>query len=170
MLAIHPAQVDVINEAFTPTAEELAEAQEIVDLFAANPGVGTIGHKGAMLDRPHLARAQALLALGRRADDGHRPTPRAWTSSEFLRPGDRIVLGQACGEPTTLVEALIAQADEHRRPVRLRGHQLLRALHAGGGRAASSLSSMGAIGALRTLTASAPARRHPVPRRARSAR
>ena len=62
MLAIHPAQVEVINAAFTPTAEELAEAQEIVDLFAANPGVGAIGHKGAMLDRPHLARAQALLA------------------------------------------------------------------------------------------------------------
>ena len=67
MLAIHPAQVDVINEAFTPSAEELASAQEIVDLFAANPGAGTIGHKGAMLDRPHLARARALLALaGRR--------------------------------------------------------------------------------------------------------
>jgi citrate lyase subunit beta/citryl-CoA lyase len=62
MLAIHPAQVDVINTAFTPTAEELAEAQAIVDLFAANPGVGAIGHNGAMLDRPHLARAQALLA------------------------------------------------------------------------------------------------------------
>lgn len=62
MLAIHPAQVDVINEAFTPGEEELAEAKEIVDLFAANPGVGTIGHKGAMLDRPHLARAKALLA------------------------------------------------------------------------------------------------------------
>jgi citrate lyase subunit beta/citryl-CoA lyase len=66
MLAIHPAQVDVINEAFTPSAEELAAAQEIVDLFAANPGAGTIGHKGAMLDRPHLARAQALLALAAR--------------------------------------------------------------------------------------------------------
>jgi citrate lyase subunit beta/citryl-CoA lyase len=62
MLAIHPAQIDVINAAFTPTAEELAEAQEIVDLFAAHPGVGAIGHNGAMLDRPHLARAQALLA------------------------------------------------------------------------------------------------------------
>lgn len=63
MLAIHPSQVDVINEAFSPSAEELAAAQEIVDLFAANPGAGTIGHKGAMLDRPHLARAKALLAL-----------------------------------------------------------------------------------------------------------
>ncbi len=63
MLAIHPAQVDVINAAFTPNAEELAAAQEVVDLFAANPGAGTIGYKGAMLDRPHLARAQALLKL-----------------------------------------------------------------------------------------------------------
>ncbi|HMN43609.1 MAG TPA: CoA ester lyase [Povalibacter sp.] len=63
MLAIHPAQVDVINECFSPSAEEIAHAQEIVDVFAANPGAGTIGHKGAMLDRPHLVRAQALLAL-----------------------------------------------------------------------------------------------------------
>jgi citrate lyase subunit beta/citryl-CoA lyase len=67
MLAIHPAQVDVINEAFTPTEEELAAAQEIVDLFAAHPGAGTIAHRGAMLDRPHLARARALLASGGRA-------------------------------------------------------------------------------------------------------
>ena len=66
MLAIHPDQVDVINAAFTPTAAELAAAQEIVDLFAARPGVGAIGRKGAMLDRPHLARAQALLAAQRR--------------------------------------------------------------------------------------------------------
>lgn len=62
MLAIHPAQVDVINAAFTPSAEEIAEAREIVALFAANPGVGTIGWKGGMLDRPFLSRAQQLLA------------------------------------------------------------------------------------------------------------
>jgi citrate lyase subunit beta/citryl-CoA lyase len=61
MLAIHPSQVEIINAAFTPSAEELARAQEIVDLFAANPGAGTIALRGAMLDRPHLARAQALL-------------------------------------------------------------------------------------------------------------
>ena len=63
MLAIHPAQVDVINAAFTPSAEELAEAQEIVALFAAHPGKGTIGWKGRMLDRPHLSRARRLLDL-----------------------------------------------------------------------------------------------------------
>jgi citrate lyase subunit beta/citryl-CoA lyase len=66
MLAIHPAQIDIINEAFTPSADELAAAQEIVDLFAASPGVGAIGHKGAMLDRPYLARAQAVLKLAAR--------------------------------------------------------------------------------------------------------
>ena len=63
MLAIHPAQVDVINAAFTPTAEEVEEAREIVAIFAANPGVGAIGYKGGMLDRPHLSRAERLLAL-----------------------------------------------------------------------------------------------------------
>lgn len=61
MLAIHPAQVDVINAAFTPTAEEIAQAQEIVDIFAKNPGVGAIGYKGGMLDRPYLSRAEQLL-------------------------------------------------------------------------------------------------------------
>jgi citrate lyase subunit beta/citryl-CoA lyase len=61
MLAIHPAQVEVINAAFTPTGEEIAEALEIVDLFAANPGVGAIGYKGGMLDRPYLSRAMQLL-------------------------------------------------------------------------------------------------------------
>ena len=66
MMAIHPAQVEVINQAFTPGEAELAAAQEIVDIFAANPGVGAIGHKGGMLDRPYLARAQALLALAGR--------------------------------------------------------------------------------------------------------
>ena len=61
MLAIHPAQIPVINAAFTPTEAEIAEAQEIVDVFAANPGVGAIGWKGGMLDRPYLARAERLL-------------------------------------------------------------------------------------------------------------
>jgi len=64
MLAIHPAQVEVINDAFRPSAAELQAAQEIVDLFTANPGAGVIAHNGAMLDRPHLARAQAVPRRG----------------------------------------------------------------------------------------------------------
>ncbi|KFL46835.1 citrate lyase beta chain [Sphingobium sp. ba1] len=61
MLAIHPAQVDVINAAFTPTEEEIAQAIEVVDIFAKNSGVGAIGYRGGMLDRPHLSRAEHLL-------------------------------------------------------------------------------------------------------------
>ncbi len=62
MLAIHPAQVDPINTAFTPGEDEIAAARMVVQLFADNPGLGTIGHGGKMYDRPHLSRAQQLLA------------------------------------------------------------------------------------------------------------
>lgn len=62
MLAIHPDQVPVINAAFTPSADEVAEARMIVQLFAENPGMGTIAGPKGMLDRPHLSRAQQVLA------------------------------------------------------------------------------------------------------------
>ncbi len=62
MLAIHPAQVDPINAAFTPSAEELAHARAVVQAFADHPGAGVVALDGAMLDRPHLALAQRLLA------------------------------------------------------------------------------------------------------------
>jgi citrate lyase subunit beta/citryl-CoA lyase len=60
-LAIHPAQVPVINEVFTPTAEALAKARTIVEAFAASAGAGAIAIDGVMYDRPHLVRAQRLL-------------------------------------------------------------------------------------------------------------
>jgi citrate lyase subunit beta / citryl-CoA lyase len=60
-LAIHPAQVPVINAVFTPSAAQIDKARAIVAAFAAKPGAGTIGIDGKMYDRPHLARAQALL-------------------------------------------------------------------------------------------------------------
>lgn len=62
MLAIHPAQIDIINTAFMPTSAELDNAERIVELFAANPGAGTIGMDGKMIDRPHLVQAERLLA------------------------------------------------------------------------------------------------------------
>ena len=65
MLAIHPDQVPVINAAFSPSAEEIAHAEAIVAAFDANPGAGTVGLNGAMLDMPHLKRAQAVLAMKR---------------------------------------------------------------------------------------------------------
>jgi citrate lyase subunit beta / citryl-CoA lyase len=64
-LAIHPAQVPVINEVFTPTADAIDRAQAIVDAFAKAPSAGVVAIEGKMYDRPHLARAQALLARGK---------------------------------------------------------------------------------------------------------
>jgi citrate lyase subunit beta/citryl-CoA lyase len=61
-LAIHPLQVPIINEVFTPSAAALAKAQAIVAAFAASPGAGAIGIDGVMYDRPHLVRAQRLIA------------------------------------------------------------------------------------------------------------
>ena len=61
-LAIHPTQVPVINEVFTPTAAEIKKAKAVVAAFAAQPGAGVVGIDGKMYDRPHLVRAQALLA------------------------------------------------------------------------------------------------------------
>ena len=62
-IAIHPDQVAVINQAYTPSADELAHAQRIVDAFAAQPDAGTLSLDGVMLDRPHLVQAQATLRL-----------------------------------------------------------------------------------------------------------
>ena len=61
-LAIHPAQVPVINEVFTPSPEQIEKAKAVVAAFAAQPGAGAIGIDGKMYDRPHLLRAQRLLA------------------------------------------------------------------------------------------------------------
>lgn len=66
-MAIHPAQVAIINEVFTPNAEQIKKAKAIVAAFAANPGAGTIGVDGQMLDRPHLIRAEKLLAQAKAA-------------------------------------------------------------------------------------------------------
>lgn len=61
-MAIHPAQVPVINEVFTPSPEAVAQARVIVDAFAAAGDVGVVGIEGKMVDRPHLKRAERLLA------------------------------------------------------------------------------------------------------------
>jgi citrate lyase subunit beta/citryl-CoA lyase len=61
-MAIHPAQVPVINEIFSPAPAELARAEAIIALFAADPGLGVVGMDGEMIDRPHLIRAQRLKA------------------------------------------------------------------------------------------------------------
>jgi citrate lyase subunit beta/citryl-CoA lyase len=63
MLAIHPAQVEVINQAFSSSEEELAEARAIVAAFKANPGAGTLQIDGRMIDMPHFKLALRVLGL-----------------------------------------------------------------------------------------------------------
>jgi citrate lyase subunit beta/citryl-CoA lyase len=62
-MAIHPAQIPVINEAFSATEEELAWARRVVAVFAENPDAGTIALDGKMVDKPHLTLARRLLGV-----------------------------------------------------------------------------------------------------------
>ena len=65
MMAIHPAQVEVINAVFTPSEAELERARRVVDAFAAQPGAGVLSLDGAMLDLPHLKQARRMLDRAR---------------------------------------------------------------------------------------------------------
>ncbi len=62
-LAIHPAQVELINTAFMPGLQEIERARRIVGAFAAAPGAGVVSLDGQMIDRPHLVQARRVLAL-----------------------------------------------------------------------------------------------------------
>jgi citrate lyase subunit beta/citryl-CoA lyase len=64
-LAIHPAQVPVINAAFTPSPEDVAHAEEIVAAFEAHPDAGVLSVGGKMVDRPHLMQARRVLERSR---------------------------------------------------------------------------------------------------------
>ncbi|MEI8146358.1 MAG: CoA ester lyase [Alphaproteobacteria bacterium] len=61
-MAIHPAQVPIINAVFTPSAEALEAAGAVVAAFAAQPDAGVVNIGGEMFDRPHLRRAERVLA------------------------------------------------------------------------------------------------------------
>jgi len=63
MMAIHPAQIDIINTAFSPSDSEIAYARAVVAAFEASPNAGTLQLDGRMIDRPHLIQAQRLLGL-----------------------------------------------------------------------------------------------------------
>jgi citrate lyase subunit beta/citryl-CoA lyase len=65
-LAIHPDQVPVINECLTPSAAEVSEAQRIIALFAASPGVAALAFEGRMVDIPHLRGAERIVARAAR--------------------------------------------------------------------------------------------------------
>ena len=63
-ISIHPSQIPVINEVFTPAPAEIAEARELVQAFAehARQGIYAFRFKGLMVDAPHLTRARTILA------------------------------------------------------------------------------------------------------------
>ena len=64
-LAIHPAQVAVINAAFTPSKEDIRHAEQIVAAFEAHPDAGVLSVDGKMVDRPHLVQARRVLERAR---------------------------------------------------------------------------------------------------------
>ncbi|WP_022681771.1 HpcH/HpaI aldolase/citrate lyase family protein [Sphingobium bisphenolivorans] len=68
MMAIHPAQVAIINDGFTPSEAEVAHARAVIAAFAANPGVGALKLDGKMIDRPHLIQAQRIIGMSETSD------------------------------------------------------------------------------------------------------
>jgi citrate lyase subunit beta/citryl-CoA lyase len=68
MLAIHPDQVEIINEAFTPSSAQIAEAREIVNAFRENPDAGALAIDGRLVEKPHYERAKRLLGFEEPAD------------------------------------------------------------------------------------------------------
>lgn len=66
-LAIHPAQVPIINEVFTPSAAAIERAKRVVAAFAEIDDAGVASLDGKMIDRPHLRQAERI--LGRMKND-----------------------------------------------------------------------------------------------------
>jgi citrate lyase subunit beta/citryl-CoA lyase len=62
MIALHPAQIAIINDGFTPSASEVARARAIIAAFAAQPDAGVLRLDGKMIDRPHLIQARRIVA------------------------------------------------------------------------------------------------------------
>jgi len=63
-ISIHPSQIPVINDVFTPAKDAVDEARELIALFEVNArhGIYAFTFKGQMVDAPHLNRAKKLLA------------------------------------------------------------------------------------------------------------
>ncbi len=70
-ITIHPDQIDIVNAAFTPSADELADATELLEAFVAAEAAGLMAfaHKGQMVDVPHLTRARKMVATAEAIKD-----------------------------------------------------------------------------------------------------
>jgi len=64
-ITIHPNQIEIVNESFTPSAEEVSEARELLELFAEKEAEGLMAFsfKGQMVDVPHLTRAKKIVEM-----------------------------------------------------------------------------------------------------------
>ena len=71
--AIHPAQIDIINETFSPSAPEIEHARRVVEAFeeAASRGRGSTSLDGKVVDVPVVKRAEAVLELAESLTDGN---------------------------------------------------------------------------------------------------
>ena len=85
-LAIHPAQVAVINAAFSPSAEDVSHAEQIVAAFEAHPDAGVLSVGGKMVDRPHLVQAQRVLERTRQEASMATTAERANTIEASDKP------------------------------------------------------------------------------------
>ena len=63
-ISIHPSQIDVINEVFTPSAEDIEESRELLAELERNRAEGRMAFRfrGQMVDVPHFTRARRILA------------------------------------------------------------------------------------------------------------
>ena len=71
-LTIHPDQIEIVNEMFTPSPAEVAVAEELLEAAAEHRKQGRIAFrfKGRMVDVPHLKRARRILArAGRKTEN-----------------------------------------------------------------------------------------------------
>ena len=70
-ITIHPNQIEIVNESFTPSREDVEEARELLELFAQNEaqGVMAFSFRGQMVDVPHLTRARKIVDMAERLSD-----------------------------------------------------------------------------------------------------
>jgi citrate lyase beta subunit len=69
-ISIHPSQIDVINEMFTPSAEEIEASRELLDELERQRAEGKMAFRfrGRMVDVPHFTQAQRILDLAKALD------------------------------------------------------------------------------------------------------
>lgn len=66
MMAIHPNQIETINQSFMPNPKQIDHAHAVIKAFADNPGAGAVNVDGKMTDIPHLKQAQNVLTLAKK--------------------------------------------------------------------------------------------------------